>query len=58
MAMIVRAVGVGFGNTKYVTGYAGKEMRCATSVVRKNSSHAKLKGGLRDVSGIVGRFRP
>ena len=30
MDMIVRAVDVGFGNTKYVTGYAGEEIRCAT----------------------------
>lgn len=29
MAMIVRAVDVGFGNTKYVIGEMGEEMRCA-----------------------------
>ena len=29
MEMIVRAVDVGFGNTKYVTGRAGDEIRCA-----------------------------
>ena len=29
MEMIVRAVDVGFGNTKYVTGCAGDEIRCA-----------------------------
>jgi len=29
MEMIVRAVDVGFGNTKYVTGYAGHDIRCA-----------------------------
>lgn len=30
MEMIVRAVDVGFGNTKYVTGCAGEEVRCST----------------------------
>lgn len=29
MEMIVRAVDVGFGNTKYVTGHAGYDIRCA-----------------------------
>ena len=29
MEMIVRAVDVGFGNTKYVTGWAGDDIRCA-----------------------------
>ncbi len=29
MEMIVRAVDVGFGNTKYVTGRAGDDIRCA-----------------------------
>ncbi|MGH8809888.1 MAG: PRTRC system protein D [Noviherbaspirillum sp.] len=29
MEMIVRAVDVGFGNTKYVTGCMGEEVRCA-----------------------------
>lgn len=29
MDMIVRAVDVGFGNTKYVTGRAGEDIRCA-----------------------------
>ncbi|HEY0847169.1 MAG TPA: PRTRC system protein D [Noviherbaspirillum sp.] len=29
MEMIVRAVDVGFGNTKYVTGAAGDDIRCA-----------------------------
>ena len=54
MEMIVRAVDVGFGNTKYVTGSAGEQLRCATFVVRKISSPPKLRGGLRDVSGILG----
>src|SRR5581483_8540103 len=29
MEPIVRAVDVGFGNTKYVTGFAGEDIRCA-----------------------------